>query len=88
MPELDSIIEYPLEFPIKVMGLNTPEFMPAMIAIFRRHAPDFDASSIETRSSREARYVSYTMSINAVSRAQLDALYTELSDNPMVKMAL
>jgi len=88
MPELDSIIEYPLQFPLKVMGLNKPEFLPAMVAIFRRHAPDFDESTIETRSSREAKYVSLTMSINAVSREQLDALYSELSDHPMVTMAL
>jgi putative lipoic acid-binding regulatory protein len=88
MPELDSIIEYPLQFPLKVMGLNKPEFLPVMVAIFRRHAPDFDESTIETRSSREAKYISLTMSINAVSREQLDALYGELSDHPMVTMAL
>lgn len=88
MPDLDSVIEYPLDFPIKVMGLNRPDFKPAMIAIFRRHAPDFDDAYIETRSSREAKYISLTMTINAVSRAQLDALYGELSDHPMVTMAL
>ncbi len=88
MADLDSVIAYPLEFPIKVMGLNRPEFAPAMIAIFRKHAPDFDASTIETRESRESKYLSLTMSINAVSREQLDALYGELSDHPMVAMAL
>lgn len=88
MPDLDSVIAYPQEFPVKVMGLNRPEFTPTMIAIFRRHAPDFDAATIETRSSREAKYVSLTMSINATSREQLDALYQELSDHPMVTMAL
>ncbi len=88
MPELDSIIEYPLEFPVKVMGLNRPEFVPAMTAIFRKHAPDFDASTIVVRESREAKYVSLTMAINATSREQLDALYGELSDHPMVTMAL
>ncbi len=88
MPELDSIIEYPLEFPVKVMGLNRPEFTPAMTAVFLRHAPDFDASTIVARPSREAKYLSLTMTINAVSREQLDALYRELSDHPMVSMAL
>ena len=88
MPELDSIIEYPLEFPVKVMGLNRPEFVPAMTAIFLRHAPDFDASTTVVRESREAKYLSLTMSINAISRQQLDALYSELSDHPMVTMAL
>jgi hypothetical protein len=88
MPDLDSVIEYPLEFPIKVMGLNKPEFRPAMVAVFRKHAPDFDDAKTEERSSREAKYVSLTMSINAVSREQLDALYSELSDHPLVTMAL
>ena len=88
MADLDSVIAYPLEFPIKVMGLNTPEFRPAMVAIFRKHAPDFDDATTEVRSSREAKYLSLTMSIMAVSREQLDALYGELSDHPMVTMAL
>jgi putative lipoic acid-binding regulatory protein len=88
MSDLDSIIEYPLEFPVKVMGLNRPEFVPAMTAIFLRHAPDFDQSTIVVRESREAKYLSLTMSINAVSREQLDALYRELSDHPLVTMAL
>ncbi len=88
MPDLDSVIEYPLEFPIKVMGLNRPDFLPTMTAIFLKHAPDFDPSTVVKRESREARYLSLTMSINAVSREQLDALYRELSDHPMVTMAL
>ncbi len=88
MPDLDSVIEYPLEFPIKVMGLNQPAFRTAMIVVFRKHAPDFDESTIEVRSSREAKYVSLTISINAVSREQLDALYSDLSDHPLVTMAL
>ena len=88
MPDLESVIAYPLEFPVKVMGLNRPEFTPAMIAVFRKHAPDFDESTIERRPSREAKYLSLTMSIKATSREQLDALYGELSDHPMVTMAL
>ncbi len=88
MADLDSVIEYPLEFPIKVMGLNRPDFLPAMLAVFRKHAPDLDESTVVARASREAKYLSLTISINATSRQQLDALYSELSDHPMVTMAL
>lgn len=88
MPDLDSVIEYPLDFPIKVMGLNTPEFRPAMVALFRRHAPDFDEATIEARTSREAKYLSLTITIHAQSREQLDALYSDVSDHPLVTMAL
>ena len=88
MSELDSIIEYPIDFPIKVMGLNRPEFTAAMTALVLRHAPDFDLTTIEVRPSREGRYLSLTMTIHATGREQLDALYRELSDHPMVTMAL
>ena len=88
MPDLDSVIAYPIEFPIKVMGLNRPEFVPAMNTVFMRHAPDFDKTTTVTRTSREGKYLSLTMTINATSREQLDALYSELSDHPMVTMAL
>ena len=88
MSELDSIIGYPIDFPIKVMGLNRPEFVAAMTALVMRHAPDFDPATIEARPSREAKYLSLTMTIRATSRGQLDALYRELSDHTMVTMAL
>jgi len=88
MPDLDSVIAYPIEFPIKVMGHNKPDFLPTMTAVFKRHAPDFDPTTTVTRTSREGKYLSLTMTIVATSREQLDALYSELSDHPMVTMAL
>lgn len=88
MTELDSLIQYPLDFPIKILGLNQPDFVPTMIALVRRHAPDFDAATLLTRPSREGKYVSLTVTICAVSREQLDGLYQALSDHPMVSAAL
>jgi len=40
------------------------------------------------RSSKNGRYLSLTVTINARSREQLDALYSELSKHPMVMMVL
>jgi putative lipoic acid-binding regulatory protein len=83
-----SIIEYPVDFPIKVMGKNAPGFAQAVTAIVVRHAPDFDPATIEMRPSRKNTYLSLTFVIRATSREQLDALYTELSGHPMVAMVL
>jgi putative lipoic acid-binding regulatory protein len=127
-----SLIEYPCDFPIKIMGRvgvtprpasmrlpTTPpdgpldaddttftemsalegtsagvleqrrqEFTQAVLMIVKRHAPDFDETSLEARISRKNTYLSLTCTIRAVSRAQLDALYQELSDHPMVVMVL
>jgi uncharacterized protein len=84
----ESLIEYPVDFPIKVMGQAQPGFAQAMVAIVKKHAPDFDESTIGMRPSREGKYLSLTFVIRATSREQLDALYQEFSDHPMVSMAL
>ena len=70
------------------MGLTQPGFAQAVIEVVRKHAPDFDAATVEMRSSREAKYLSVTATINARSREQLDELYRELCDHPMVSMVL
>ena len=84
----ESLIEYPVDFPIKVMGRTQPGFAQEMLTLVKRHAPDFDESTVGMRSSREGKYLSLTFEIRATSRQQLDALYQDLSDHPMVQMAL
>jgi putative lipoic acid-binding regulatory protein len=130
--EEPSLIEYPCDFPIKIMGRvghapdsgstkppasrpdgpldpddttfteglvqgvasvaaleqRRQEFTLAVLMIVRRHAPDFDETSLEVRTSRKNTYLSLTCTIRAVSRAQLDALYKELCEHPMVVMVL
>ncbi len=88
MAELESLIQYPVDFPIKILGLNQPGFVPTMTALVLQHAPDFDPSTLGSRPSREGKYLSLTATIRAVSREQLDALYQALSDHPMVSAAL
>ncbi len=70
------------------MGRKEPGFAQAVMDIVLRHAPDFDASSVEMRPSKKATYLSVTCTIRATSRAQLDALYRDLCDHPSVVMVL
>ena len=83
-----SLISYPLDFPIKIMGRSEPGFVQTIIDIVRKHAPDLDESAIELRSSKKNSYLSVTCTIVATSREQLDALYQELGDHPAVAMIL
>jgi putative lipoic acid-binding regulatory protein len=82
------LIEYPCEFPIKIMGHTRPGFAQAMLEVISRHAPDFNGATMEMKSSKHGKYLSITCVINATSRAQLDALYQELCDHPTVVMVL
>ena len=83
-----SLIEYPSRFPIKVMGAKVDGFVNAVTQIAKQFDPQFDASSIELRDSREGNYLGITITINATSREQLDELYRTLSTHPMVKVVL
>jgi putative lipoic acid-binding regulatory protein len=84
----DSLLEFPCEFPLKIMGPRHDDFAGTMLAVVQRHAPDFSGDNIEIRASGKGNYLSLTCTIRATSRAQLDALYRELSAHPMVKVVL
>ena len=83
-----SLIEYPTDFPLKIFGKQQDDFAQAVMEIVTKHDPDFTAASMEMRASKNARYVSLTCTIRATSREQLDAVYQELCDHPMVTMVL
>jgi putative lipoic acid-binding regulatory protein len=86
--QTESLIAFPCDFPIKVMGKTQSGFAQAVVAVVQRHAADFDPATVEMRSSREGNYLSLTVTVNAQSREQLDELYRELCDHPMVTMVL
>jgi hypothetical protein len=89
MPQAaESLLRFPTAFPIKVMGRTQDGFAQAIVMVVHRHAPDFDAATMEMRASKAGRYLSLTCTVNAVSREQLDNLYRDLSSHPMVAMVL
>jgi hypothetical protein len=88
MTEAESLIRYPIDFPIKIVGINQAGFEAAIAQVLRTHAPDFDVTSIQVRESRAGRYLSISATITARSRGQLDALYQELTSHPMVRVVL
>lgn len=87
-PAEPSLIEYPCDFPLKIMGKTQPGFAQSVIEIVSRHAPDFDAETVEMRASKKGTYISLTCVIRATSREQLDAVYKDLCDHPLVTMVL
>jgi putative lipoic acid-binding regulatory protein len=86
--EEPSPLTFPTDFPIKIVGAARDDFAQQIAAIVQRHAPDFDPSTLEMRASSQANYLSFTATVRATSRAQLDALYRELTAAPGVKFVL
>ncbi len=88
MNEQDSLLEFPCDFPIKAMGVARDDFVQAVVAVVRAHAPDFDAATVEMRASGKGNYLAVTCTVRATSREQLDDLYRDLSSHPYVKIVL
>jgi putative lipoic acid-binding regulatory protein len=88
IPPGESLITYPSQFPIKVMGLKVEGLVHAISVIAQHFDPTFDATTIELRESKGGKYLGVTITITATSREQLDELYRTLSTHPMVKMVL
>ncbi len=88
IPPDQSLIEYPSQFPIKVMGQNVDGFVHAVTQVAKSFDPEFDASSVELRESSGGKYLGVTVTVTATSREQLDELYRTLSTHPMVKVVL
>lgn len=94
MSEEDTLLRFPTDFPIKIMGERRlspdggDDFAQVMVELVRRHAPDFRPETVEMRASRSGNYLSVTCVVRATSKAQLDALYREITAHPWVKMAL
>ena len=83
-----TLLEFPCDFPIKVMGAAVEGFAQTILEVVIRHAPDFDAATMEMRLSKGGNYLSLTCTVRAVSKGQLDTLYIELSRHPLVKVVL
>ena len=84
----ESAIEFPCEFPIKMMGHDTPVFRQTMRTLVEGHAGAVDDSRVQSTVSRNGRFVSITITITATSQQQLDAIYRDVSAHADVLMAL
>ena len=83
-----DVIEFPCDFPIKVMGYAQENFDALVVDIVRRYVSDLNEGAVSTRASREGKYLSVTVIIKATSRAQLDNIYRDLTSSEHVLMAL
>ncbi len=84
----ESFLKFPCEFPIKLMGRDTPEFRDAARALVERHTGPIDDAAINNAISRNGNFVSITITVTAISQKQLDDIYRDVSSHEAVLMAL
>ena len=84
----ETLIEFPCDFLIKVMGETSDDFANLMVQVIQVHEPKFDASKVDMRASSGGRFISLTCNVHVTSKVQLDNIYRALSEHPQVKYVL
>ncbi|MDN7971009.1 YbeD family protein [Burkholderia multivorans] len=84
----ESLLEFPCDFPIKIMGKAHPEFKDTIFKVVSVHDNEIDLEKIEERASSGGNYTGLTVTVRATSQEQLDNIYRALTGHPMVKVVL
>ncbi len=81
-------IEFPCDYPIKVLGRSVDHFEMVVMAVFERHAPGFDQETVSVKASSKGTFTSLTVTITATGPDQLEALHRDLLATGLVKMVI
>jgi uncharacterized protein len=84
----ESLLEFPCEFPIKMMGRDQREFRDAALQVIERHTGPVNDESVRVSTSRQGNFLSITVTITATSQEQLDNIYRDLSSHEEILVAL
>jgi uncharacterized protein len=84
----ETLLTFPCQFPIKVMGKGDIELDLLVLELIRPHVEQLDVGAVKSRPSKSGNYLAITVTITANSKQQLDAIYQSLSAHPQVLMAL
>lgn len=84
----ETLLTFPCEFPIKIMGRASDDLEAEIVSIVRKHAPDLGENAVSTRPSGKGNYLAITVKVTATSKEQLDNIYLELNTHDAVLMTL
>jgi uncharacterized protein len=79
MSEPPPLLEFPTDYPIKVIGRPSDEFRARVHSIVLRHAPLTEPERVSERLSENGNFLAISYRIRAQSREQVVALTTDLS---------
>tara|TARA_R110002072_G_scaffold150059_2_gene298180 strand:+ start:32163 stop:32420 length:258 start_codon:yes stop_codon:yes gene_type:complete len=80
-------IEFPCDYPIKVILDNDPAALLSVEAVVRQYDPRLE-EKIEVLPSKKGNYVSMRFGFWATGKPQLEALFAELKQLSAVRMVL
>jgi len=86
--EQETLLEFPCKFPVKAMGRGEDGFETLVTTLILSHAEIYAGEAVTTNASGAGNFISVTVTIEALSKAQLDSIYQDLTDCEQVLVAL
>lgn len=83
-----SLIEFPCDFTLKIMGKNNTHFKKNVLAIIHDFFKETDEKNVSERLSKDSNYLSLSVTVFAENKTQLDTVYQALSECDDVLMTL
>lgn len=84
----ESLLEFPCDFPIKIMGRESTGFHVLARELVEKHTGPLADDAVVHALSRKGNFVSVTVTVSAQSQQQLDDIYRELTAHDAVLIAL
>jgi putative lipoic acid-binding regulatory protein len=81
-------IEFPCEYPIKVIGIASTEFRQSVVRILKSFDGRLSDQAIAVQPSAKGKYESIKVTLTATSESMLVNLFAELKTLPDLKMVL
>lgn len=84
-----SLLTFPCQYTIKIMGINVEEFVPQVVAIIASFSDSFDPqTNVAVKPSTHNKYLSISATITAQSQEQLNHIYETLNNHELVRITL
>lgn len=80
--------EFPMDYPISILGLASDALMTDVKAILTTHVPDFDLAAIQVVPSKTGKYHSLRARLHLTSHEQVNQLYAALAAAESIKTVL
>ena len=81
-------IEFPCDYPVKVLARSAADLTEVIVEVFERHAPGFDQETLVARASSRGTFTAITITITATGPDQLEALHQDLLATGRVQMVI
>ena len=79
---------YPCLFPIKVIGMDNPEFEQSVLDVLSTFIGDIPQKELRKTSSKNGKYISLTIEVVATDRGFIEQIYKALNAQENVLMVL